>query len=97
MPQQRPTDKEGLIKGGPADDQKLNLAVMGIPMSQRVTNGNTNGNLQKRGPAPALPEKGLTKSKTAKEAKEQKEKLDADYKQSIEGLSIIGTSANNKK
>ena len=36
-------------------------------------------------------ERGL-KSKNAKETKEQKEKNDADHKQQIEGLSIVGVS-----
>ena len=36
-------------------------------------------------------------NKTSKWKKENKEKLDNDFKQSIEGLSIVGTAANNKK
>ena len=39
----------------------------------------------------------ISKANSAKENKQIKKKLDAEYKQSIEGLSIIGTSANNKK
>ena len=63
---------------------------MGIPVSNRqggsINQQNRKGNNidDRRGPKPKAP-------------KENKEKMEADFKQSLEGLSIVGTAANNKK
>ena len=81
------------------------LVVSGIPMSQRAGAPipNLQGvNAQYRNVKPTVTEDQpaadrISRTKTAKENKAIKEKMDAEYKQSIEGLSIVGTSANNKK
>lgn len=79
------------------------LVVSGIPMSQRVgapipNLSGVNAQYRKLNqPVPEEPADRISRTKTVKENKAIKEKLDAEYKQSIEGLSIVGTSANNKK
>jgi hypothetical protein len=60
------------------------LQIQGIPVSNRQGNGQM---VQKK----AEKERGL-KSKNIKETKEKMEKNDADFKQNIEGLSIVGVS-----
>ena len=81
--------------------------MSGIPMSQRqgapIPNLSSVSAQYKKGSQQAqqaqIDEQAerISRSKTAKENKAIKEKMDAEYKQSIEGLSIVGTSANNKK
>lgn len=44
-----------------------------------------------------LKEQRGIKSKNYKETREQMEKNNADFKQSIEGLSIVGTGHNKKR
>ena len=80
------------------------LVVSGIPMSQRtgapipnLTSVNAQYRKIPQTVAEEQPGDRISRTKTAKENKAIKQKLDAEYKQSIEGLSIVGTSANNKK
>ncbi len=69
---------------------------MGVPVSQRQGGPHNKKASLLSGEASQKDTRGL-KSKNLKETKEQKEKMEADFKQSIEGLSIVGTAANNKK
>jgi hypothetical protein len=68
------------------------LQVMGIPVSK----GSKKNNNPLSGESSVRDQRGL-KSKNLRETKEQKEKQEAEYKQQLEGLSIVGTSANTKK
>lgn len=100
-------EEPGMKKPAAAGSSLGGLVVSGIPMSQRqgapIPNLSSVSAQYKKGSQQAqqaqIDEQAerISRSKTAKENKAIKEKMDAEYKQSIEGLSIVGTSANNKK
>jgi len=52
---------------------------MGIPVQNKQNGGKKQGTQQLTGEAPVKEQRGL-KSKNAKETKEQKEKMEADFK-----------------
>lgn len=70
-------------------EEVQDLQIMGIPVSNRP--GKKSNPLS--GEVNVKDQRGL-KPKSLKDQREQKE---ADFKQSIEGLSIVGMSAKNKK
>jgi hypothetical protein len=100
-------EEPGMKKPAAAGSSLGGLVVSGIPMSQRqgapIPNLSSVSAQYKKASQQAqqaqIDEQAerISRSKTAKENKAIKEKMDAEYKQSIEGLSIVGTSANNKK